>query len=130
MIQRLILAISAAAALAAAVVVAVVAASFGIYALLKPDFGPAGASGIVAAGFTALFVTLALVAWMKARPRKASASGGGSHDTMARLVQVARERPVIAAGALIAGSMIAMRNPAITALVLKSFFDSKKPQKR
>ncbi len=129
MIQRIILAIAAAAALAAAVAVAVVAASFGVYSLLKPEFGPAAASGMVAGIFAALFAVVGLAAWLKARPRKPKPSEGAG-DPMARLIQLARERPVIAAGALVAGSVIAMRNPAITALVVKSFFDSKKPVKR
>jgi len=122
------MAIAALAALAAAVAVAVVACAFAVYALAKPELGPAGAAAAVAGGFALLLALGALAAWAQARPRTTKVKPG-SDDTMARLIQMARERPVIAAGALVAGSIIAMRNPAITALVVKSFFDSRKPPK-
>lgn len=128
MIQRLVLAIIAAGALLAAAVSAVVAATYAVFSLLKPELGSAGASGAVAGGLALLMLIGALAAWMKARPHTARRAKGG--DPMAGLVQMARDRPIIAAGALVAASVIAFRNPAITALVVKSFFDSRKPPKR
>jgi hypothetical protein len=131
LIQRLILAIVAIAAMAAASAVAVVAASYAIFVLLKPQFGSAGAAGSVTGIYALLIALAALAVWLKTRPAKSNGAGkAGSSDTVARLMQLARERPIIAAGALVAGSVVALRNPAITALVLKSFFDSKKPAKR
>ena len=72
---------------------------------------------------------MGLVLYLKTRPPGARrrAKGGGA-DPLDNLVQMARERPVIAAGALVAASIIAFRNPAIAALIAKSMFDSKRPK--
>jgi hypothetical protein len=130
LIGKLALFVAAIALMAAAVAVAVVAAAFAIYAALQPQLGPAGAAAVLAAGCAVLVALGALALWLKVKPKRSHAGRGGSGDAMTRLMQLARERPIIAAGALIAGSMLALRNPAITALVVKSFFDSRKPEKR
>jgi hypothetical protein len=131
LIQRLILAIVAIAAMAAASAAAVVAASYAVFALLKPELGSAGAAGSVAGIYALLIAISGLAVWLKTRSKEPKSRGkGGSNDTVARLMQLARERPIVAAGALVAGSVVALRNPAITAMVLKSFFDSKKPTRR
>ena len=83
----------------------------------------------MAGGFAVLIGLAGLAAAIKARPPRPKPGAAGG-DTIGRVVEMARERPIIAAAALIAGSVIALRNPAITALVVKSFFDSKKPTKR
>jgi hypothetical protein len=70
---------------------------------------------------------IGLIAWLKLKPPRRSAKAPPQGDFAARAMNLARERPIMAAGALVAASIIAMRNPALTALVVKSFLDSKKP---
>jgi hypothetical protein len=125
LIQRLLLCVAAVVAFAAAAAVAVFAAAFGLYALLVGRLGPAGAAGALVGAAALLMLLLALAAWIKSRPPRL-ARGKPQGDPMERIVEMARERPIIAAGALVAAAMVAMRNPAITAMVFKSFFDSKK----
>lgn len=129
MIKHIVLAVSAAAAIAAAAAVAIVAAAFGVFALLEPEVGSAGAAGLVALFAAALIGVIGLIAWLKVRPKKA-AKGPPEGDMLARAMNLARERPIVAAAALIAGSVIAFRNPALTALAVKGFMDSKKPPKK
>jgi hypothetical protein len=131
LIKKVVLAVSAVAAIAAAAGVVIVAAAYALFALVSPELGAAGGSAVVALAAALLVGFIGLIAWMKLRPprRFASAKGPPAGDFMARAVNLARERPIMAAGALVAASVIAMRNPALTALVVKSFLDSKKPPK-
>ena len=128
MIKRIVLGIFAVAAIAAAAAVVIVAAAFGLYALLAPDVGPAGAAGLVALAAAVLIALIGLIAWLQVKPPRA-AKAPPQGDMLARAMNLARERPIIAAAGVMAAAAIAMRNPALTALVVKGFMDSKKPPK-
>jgi hypothetical protein len=128
LIQRIVFGVTALAAIAAAAGVVIVAAAFALYALAEPSLGSAGAAGLVALAAALLIALVAIAAWWKMRPPSAHPGKAPPQgDMLARAVNLARERPIIAAGGIVAAGMIAMRNPALTALVVKSFLDSKKP---
>ena len=88
--------IAAIAAMAAAAVVCVVAAAYALYALLRYYLGPAGASAVIAVGFAVLTLILAFVAFRKAKPKPTRRE---EQTLTTRLIDLAREKPIIAAGA-------------------------------
>jgi len=52
-------------------------------------------------------------------------------DLLQRLIGMAQDRPMIAVGALIGAIFLAIRNPALTAVVVKAFLDPKpRPSKK
>ena len=125
MFEKTLMTLAAAAAIAAAAGVAVVAAAFALYALLVPHVGAAGAAALVAAG-AALTVALAgLIAANKARGKVHHAAAADQPDMSLvwRIVEMAKQRPLIAAAAALAAGLFAMRNPAMIALLIKAFLD-------
>ena len=105
----------AAAAAATAAVVTVVAASFALYAALKPEIGPAWAAAAVAAIAMIAAWVLALVFRAKAPEdrRRAEEPVG----FMERATDLVRERPLMAAAAAAAAGWIFIRNPALATVV-------------
>ena len=125
--ERTLLAAAAVAATAAAVAVAVVSAAFAVYALLKPNLGPAGAAACVAAIFALLAIAGALIAGMRAKAQHHPKVGGHEMGPglTERLLEVVREKPVTSAAAAIAAGVLAMRNPQLVGVVLSAFLGSK-----
>jgi hypothetical protein len=107
--------LAAIAAMAAAAAVCVVAAAFALYALARYYVGPASAAAVVAVLAALLALGLALMLTRKARPRPLKAE---EKSTTTRLIELARERPVIAAGAAVAAALVLARNPKILTTVL------------
>jgi hypothetical protein len=103
----LIVAISA---MATAAAVCVIAAAFALYALLRDQLTPAGAAAVVALLAAALAAIIALAALLKARGRPPTREEDG---LVGRLIELARERPIIAAGAAAAAGLVILRNPAL-----------------
>ncbi|MCR5877785.1 hypothetical protein [Phenylobacterium sp. J367] len=116
-LNKILRLLAAAAAIAAAAVVVVVAASFALYAAAKPYVGEAWAAAIVAGVFALIAVILAVAMTMKARPK----SGKAEEQPMsARLIELARERPIVAAGAAVAGAIVLASNPRIVTTILSA----------
>ena len=126
---------AAAAAIAAAAGVAVVAAAFALYALVVPSIGAAGAAALVA-GCAALLVLLAgLIAAAKARGHATqqqafAADTGDMHGVIAKVMEIVKQRPLMATGAALAAGVFAMRNPALLAILVKTLLDPRPPPKR
>jgi hypothetical protein len=126
MMERTLMALAAAAAIAAAAAVGVVALAFALYATMLPLVGPAWAACIVAAAAALLVALAALVAARKAegdhhrRQQAAAAPEAGLVDVVLNLV---RDRPLIASGAAVAAGIYALRNPQLIAAVLRAFMD-------
>ncbi len=127
MIKRGVFLLVAAFMLAAGGAVLVVAGAFGIYQLLKPGLGAAGASGALA-GAAALFlivggfITLRIAQGPRRPQHREPASA------LDRALDIAKERPIAAAvaagAAAIAAAVIAVRNPAIMTAVVASLLGS------
>jgi hypothetical protein len=121
------------AAVAAAAAVCVVAASFALYAVVKPWLGEAGAAAVVAGAFALVAVVVAWLATRKAAPKKPAKAAEAS--TVDRLIDLAKDKPVIALGAAVAASaaaaFVAVRNPAVLSAVLAAFLarEGSKPEK-
>lgn len=118
--------LAAAAAIAAAAGVAVVAAAFALFALLVPMTGAAGAAAIVAAmaAFVVALAGLVAAARAKENRRRQQDFAAADPGLIAKLFELAKQRPFVAAGAAAAAGIFALRNPALVAAVLKAFFDA------
>lgn len=125
-LKKVLTNVVAVALLAAAGVVAVIAAAFALYALLCDYLHPAGAAAIVA-GAAALGLALgALVLLRKTHPPKSQAA---DESLTSRLINMARERPVVAVAAAVAVGVIAFRNPKLVAALMTGLMAGKASEK-
>jgi len=122
-LRRALFYIAAAAAMAAASAVAVFAAAFALYAWMCDFFRPAGAAAVVV-GAAALLLLLAGVA-------AAMAAGLGRREpTLAeRAADFARDKPIAALLAALAGGIVAVRNPKTLVAILAAFLEPKRRRK-
>jgi len=111
--------------LATAATSAVVAVAFALFFAFQPVTGAAGAAGIVAAVFGLIVAVAALIIVNKGAGDEDPDEG---HDFgfADRLIEVGKNRPILAIGAGIAALMIAIRNPALVATVAAAFMDRPK----
>jgi hypothetical protein len=132
-LRKLIIILVSAAMLAAAAGVMVVAGAMALYGLLTPYVGGPGAGAciVLAAGLVMTIVGLVLERQVM-QPGKGHKGGkDDEQDLLHRLIAMAQEKPLIAAGALIGAIFLAIRNPALTAVVVKAFLDPKpRPTKK
>lgn len=115
---------AAVAAIGAAAVVVVVALSFALYAALRDVIGPAWAATAVAGAFALLAVILALLMTRKANPKPVK---GDDQNLTSRLIELARERPLVAAGAMAAAVAVVVRNPRILTAIAAAALANRKP---
>jgi hypothetical protein len=130
-LRKIIVAVIAVAMLAASAAVMVVAAAMAVYGELKPYFGGPGAAAMIVlvAGLLMMIVGLVLEQWILKPGRKRKPED--EQDLLQRLIGMAQDRPMIAVGALIGAIFLAIRNPALTAVVVKAFLDPKpRPSKK
>jgi len=125
-IKKAVLAVAALAFMAAAIVAAVAAATFALYALLRPELGPPLAAAVVALVFAVIAAVVALVLTRRAR--------GPRHDEaepslMERVMGMARERPVLAAGGALAAALIALKNPQVVASIVSAVLAARTAEK-
>lgn len=105
--------IAAVAAMAAAAAVCVVAAAFALYALARYYLGPAGAAAVIAVVAAVLAVVLALVLLRKIKGPSGRRRRDEEQSFANRLIDLAREKPIIAAGAAAAAGLVLLRNPGV-----------------
>ncbi|CAN5703888.1 hypothetical protein JKL49_02500 [Phenylobacterium sp. 20VBR1] len=115
--KKALLYVSAVSALAAAAVVVVVALAFALYAAVLPLVGPAWAAASVAGAAAGLMVLCALVLLIKVNPPKFGKQPQ-ERDVLTRLIDLAKDKPIVAASAIIAGAAVALKNPKIVATLL------------
>jgi len=124
------MALAAGAAVVAATAASVVALAFALYALLEGPFGPAGAAASVAVVFALLIALAGLVAANRAR------HGGQHHDhdhdsgMVEKLIEIAKQKPLVATAAAVAAGVLALRNPALVGVILTAFMNSKNTDKK
>ena len=127
-LRKAILVACGVAALAAAAAVGVFALAFALYAALLPAWGPALAAAGVAGASVLLILLGALSAFVAANPPRLKQKAG-SEDLIAKAFVLAREKPIIAAAAIIAAGAVALKNPKITAALVAAFM-AKPPAKK
>lgn len=107
------------ATLCTAVVVCVVALAMALHAAVAPSLGPAWAS-VVVAGSAVVIAGLASAALLiRANPPKKLAEIQDK-DFTSRLFELARDKPWVAVGGVVAAAAVALKNPKITAAVLSA----------
>ena len=109
--------VAAVAALAAAAAVCVVAAAFALYAVARDYLSPAGASAAIAVLAAILVALLFFFLLHKAQPRPLKRE---EENLTTRLVDLARDRPIIAAGAAVAAGLVLLRNPGVIGAALSA----------
>ena len=109
------------AALSAASAVGVVAAAFALYAALRPLIGPAWSAAAVCAAAGAMIGLGGLFAMLSANPPKRKASAPPEKDLVSRLIELARDKPIVAASAVLAAGAVAFKNPKVTAAIVSAF---------
>lgn len=133
-VRRVIFAVAALAALAASAFTIVIAAAFGVYALLREVLTPAGAAGAVAlaAAVLAAIVAFAAAQQVRAPLFKKSAQSDTyrpPQNPIDRVVEIARDRPFVAAGAAVAAGLLAVANPALVTAVMRAFISPRPPRR-
>jgi ABC-type nickel/cobalt efflux system permease component RcnA len=119
-LRRILNLAAAFAAVATAAAVCVVAASFALYALARIYLGAAGAAAVVAGVFALIAVVVAWLATRKVAPKRKPAAPS-DQSTIDRLIDMAKERPLIALGATAAAVTILIRNPAVVGAIVSAF---------
>ena len=110
---------AAVAAIVAAAVVVVVALAFALYAAVRDLVGPAWGAAAVAGAAALLALVLAFALTRKAKPKPVK---GDSQNLTAKLIELARERPLVALGAVAAALTVVVKNPRILSAVLAGLF--------
>jgi hypothetical protein len=124
LLRKVLFGVMAAATLAVATGVLVVAAAYALFALVAPSLGPAGGAGVVALAAAVLIGLTSLVFTLLAQDSERAKTPPES-DLLHKLMTLARERPIVSTGALIGALTVAIRNPALIAIVMKTLLDPK-----
>jgi hypothetical protein len=124
-IKRVLLAVVALSAMAASAAVVVAAAAFALYALLRMSLGAAGAAAAVALAFALLIAIFGLVIGLQAKGRRPPPEPSLGE----RLGQMARERPILAAGGALAAGLIALKNPQVVATIISTILATRAADK-
>ena len=119
-LKRILNLAAAVGAIIAAAAVCVVAASFALYAVARAYLGPAGGAAVVAAAFAIFAVFVAWIATRKVTP-KAGAAPPPPPSPLDKAIGMAKEHPVVAAGAAAVAVAVLMRNPATVAALVSAF---------
>jgi predicted permease len=122
-IKRVQLFVLTTAALATAVGIALVSAAFAVYAVLTPLLGQAGAAAAVSAIAAGIVGIAALLMRMEAK--EGSRRREPEPNLTDRLIQVARDRPLLAGGAALAAGLLALKNPQAAAGLVSAFLAGK-----
>lgn len=125
--EKTLMTLAVAAAIAAAAGVAVIAAAFAVFAVLAPSLGQAGAAAVVAATAALVVIVAVLIAASRAKRLRLRHEQYMAEDAdpglMFRLLELAKQRPFLAAGAAAAAGLLALKNPILVATVVKALFD-------
>ena len=128
-VGRTIAAVTAAVALATATMLCVLAASLALFWVLEPLVGRAGAAALLA-GLLALIVAIAVliaVSRPSHHPHKhARLDDHTDFSFVDRIIDMAKDRPLLSLGAALAAGLIAVRNPALVAPIMAAFMDRPK----
>ncbi len=120
-LRRIALALIGASVLAVAAGVLVIALALALFGVLRLWLSPpAAAAGVALAA--ALLLALAGISLDRCLLRGAKRTAS-EPDLLHKLIAMAQERPLIAGGAAVGALLLALRNPALIAVLAKAFLD-------
>jgi hypothetical protein len=125
LIKRIAFMAAAAAAFAAAAGVCVVAVAYAVFAICRDYLSPAGSAAVVAAAFAILLALAGVILSIKSRPKPVP-----EQSPVERVVDLARQKPLMAAAVAVAGAVIAVRNPAMVATIVMGLLAPKPDRRR
>ncbi|KRA56184.1 hypothetical protein ASD79_17650 [Caulobacter sp. Root655] len=128
--EKTLTTLAAAAAIAAAAAVSVFAAAFALFAVLQPHLGAAGGAAVVAAVAAVVVGIAGLLAARKAEVKPSHPAAPDGFAFAERAIEMVKDRPILTIGAGLAAGIIALRNPALAAIVAKALLDSQRPPQR
>ncbi len=131
-VRRVVFAVAALAAIAAAAGVLVVSASFAVYQALRQVLTPAEAGAVIALAAAILCAVCALIFAAQVKLPKLSRApmrGAARANPIDQIVEMARERPFLAAGAAAAAGLLAFANPALVTAVMRAFITPRPPRR-
>ena len=132
-LRKVIFVVVGVAMLGASAAVMVVAGATALYGVLKPYLGGPGAAAaiVLAAGLLMMVVGMVLERRLLNPGQGGKPGPETEQDLLQKLMGMAQDKPLIAVGALIGAIFLAIRNPALTAVVVKAFLDPKpRPTKK
>jgi hypothetical protein len=121
-IKKILLSVAMVFALGSAVGTAVVALAFALFAVVQPALGQAGASAVVALVFAIFAAIMALLIELQVKGRRPPPREASFTE---RLGDLARERPLLAAGGALAAGLIALKNPQVVAGIVSAILGAK-----
>ncbi len=121
MLHKAMMAAAALAAMAVAAATGVISLAFALYALLRGPIGPAGASASVAGVCT---LAIAIAGLIAARGGEERAEDAEQLGLVERLLDLVRDKPMASAGVALAAGLLAIRNPAVIGVVLRTLLES------
>jgi hypothetical protein len=125
-LRRIAFGLIAAAVMSVGAGVLVISAAFALFALLRGPLGSPGAAAAVSLAAAVLIGATGLAfAELSKMGHKRPPPAEDDQDLLQKLIGMARERPIVSAGALIGLATVAIRNPALIAIVVKAFLDPK-----
>jgi hypothetical protein len=95
----------------------VFAAAYALHALLVQFIGQAAAAAVLAIVCAIVAVILAFVCVRKVKPKRDKPE---EQSVANRLIDLAREKPIIAAGAAAAAGLVILRNPGAVGAILSA----------
>lgn len=128
-LERVLKTAAAAAAVSAAAVAAVFAAAFALYALLEPYVGRPGSAALVALVFALIAALGGLIFARGAKPKRPK-PGAEEPGLAEKVIEIARTKPLLSAGAAIAAGVIALRNPALVGVIMTALLKKPDPNRR
>lgn len=118
MFRVLALSVAAAAAFGAATAILVVALAFGLYALVSPHWGPAGAAATVAVACAVLILFLSFA--VGAIVKRVLAELAATPAKIARKYIVAlKEKPITALAGVLSTGLIWFRKPRVLSTIIR-----------
>ena len=127
-LRRILVALAGITALSVSAGVIVVALAYALYALVKPEIGPAGAAAVVAAAAAVLIGLIGLTLTMMARPPRRRP--GQPQSVVDRITEFVRDKPVTAIAAAIAAGLLAVRNPKYLGAMMRAFVEGRETPRR
>ena len=129
LLRQVGLSLAAAAVLATAASIFVAALALALFALVRPQLGPAGAAATVAGAAAVLMFVAGGALAIAGRPKAPKIVPKGK-DPLARVSNFLKEQPVTAIMAAIGVGFLAIRNPKYLGVAARAFLEGREPPKR